>query len=121
MKRLIAAAAAAGILLTACGGPTKDAEYKDINELGKAYESAVGVSCSESTRDITKNGWDQTQCGPTGIVMMFTSDAKREEIKKKNPLKPGRSWVQAKNWLIAADQYDAEKAQKALGGELISS
>jgi len=121
LKRLLAAAAAACVLLTGCTGPTKDAEYKDINELGKAYSQAVGVDCKESRSDITKYGWDQATCGPTGIVMMFTSDAKREEIKKKNPLKPGRQWVQGKNWLIAADQYDAEKAQKALGGELLTS
>jgi len=123
LKKTLTLTVLAGVLLAGCSAPAKDADYKNINDLGKAYESAIGggVDCRESTTDIAKNGWDQTQCGPTGIVMMFTSDAKREEIKQKNPLESGRRWIQGKNWLIEADQYDAEKAQKALGGELLSS
>ncbi|MDQ0756126.1 hypothetical protein [Arthrobacter sp. B3I4] len=123
MKRhLVVVTVVAGMALAGCG-VTKDAEYKDISELGKAYEQAVGdgVKCSGTAPNIEKNGWTQDQCGPTGIVMMFTSDAKREEIKQKNPLKAGRRWVQGKNWLIAADQYQAEKAQSALGGQLLTS
>lgn len=108
-------------VLTGCGGPAKDAEYKDINDLGKAVEQSIGdgMKCSETKNKIEQYGWVQTPCGPTGIIMMFTSDAKREEIKKKNPLEPGRLWIQGKNWLVEGDQYQMEKAQKALGGELI--
>jgi hypothetical protein len=122
LKRLLTAAAIACIALAGCG-VSKDADYKDINELGKAYEQAVGdgVKCSGTQNKIEAAGWLQDQCGPTGIIMMFTSDAKREEIKQKNPLDSGRRWVQGKNWLIEADQYQAEKAQKALGGELITN
>ena len=123
MKKTILLATLAGVLLAGCSGPAKDAEYNNINDLGKAYEQAVGdgMKCSETQNKIDKYGWVQTTCGPTGIIMMFTSDAKREEIKQKNPLKSGRRWIQGKNWIVEADQYDAEKAQKSLGGQLLTS
>lgn len=65
-------------MLTACSGPAKDAEYKDINDLGTAYEQAVGdgMTCSETEKDIHDYDWVQTTCGPTGIIMLFTSDAR---------------------------------------------
>jgi hypothetical protein len=112
---------AAALLTSGCSGPAKDAEYKDINDLGSAYEQAVGdgMTCSETKNDIHDHDWVQTGCGPTGILMMFTSDAKREEIKRKNPLESGRLWIQGKNWLIEGDQYEIEKAHGKLGGELI--
>lgn len=118
---LLAVTAAAALLLTGCSGPSKDAEYSNINDLATAYRQAVGggMECRESTSDITKNGWDQTTCGPTATVMMFTSDAKREEIKKKNPLETERRWIQGKNWLIEGDQFEIEKAHGTLGGELL--
>jgi hypothetical protein len=121
MHKSFALLALPALLLTGCAGPAKDAEYKDINALGSAYEQAIGdgMECSETRNKIEDHGWVQTGCGPTGIIMMFTSDAKREEIKKKNPLESGRRWIQGENWLIEADQYQAEKAQKVLGGELI--
>lgn len=123
MKKAITLTVLSGVLLAGCSGPAKDAEYKNINDLGKAYEQAVGdgMKCSETKNKIDDYGWVQTTCGPTGIIMMFTSDAKREEIKQKNPLESGRRWIQGKNWLVEADQFQAEKAQKSLGGELLSS
>lgn len=107
--------------MSGCSGPSKDAEYKTINDLGAAYEQAIGngMECRESTSRITDNGWDQTTCGSTGIVMMFTSDAVRDEVKRKNPLESGERWIQGKNWLIEGDQYEIEKAHGKLGGELI--
>lgn len=123
MKKSFAFLAMSAVLLAGCAGPAKDAEYKDINDLGKAYEQAVGdgMDCSETKNKIEDYGWVQTTCGPTGIIMMFTSDAKREEIKKKNPLEAGRMWIQGKNWLVEGDQYQVEKAQKVLGGELLKA
>lgn len=120
--RAVALAAATIVLAAGCSAPSKDDSYSNINDLANAYKQAAGdgIECSESKTDITKNGWDQTTCGPTSIVMMFTSDAKREEIKTKNPLESGRRWIQGANWLIEGDQYEIEKAHKVLGGEIIS-
>lgn len=120
MKTTIATAAILlAVSLTACAGPAKDAQYKNVNDLGGAYEQATGVKCDETKNDIATYGWIQTQCGTTGIVMLFTSDAKRDEIKAKNPLKSGKRYVQGGNWLVSADQYEAEKAQKGLGGQML--
>jgi hypothetical protein len=121
MKSPLATVTIAALLMAGCGSPVKDAEYKNINDLGGAFEMAVGngMKCSETANSIDDYGWVQTQCGATGIVMMFTSDAKREEIKQKNPLEDGRRWMQGKNWLIEGDQYQVEKAHEVLGGELI--
>lgn len=120
-RSLVLPATVAALLMAGCSGPAKDAEYKDINDLGSAYERAIGngMECSETKNDIHDHDWVQTTCGPTGILMMFTSDAKREQIKKKNPLESGRLWIQGKNWLIEGDQYEIEKAHGVLGGELI--
>ncbi|HEX9088884.1 MAG TPA: hypothetical protein VF867_15305 [Arthrobacter sp.] len=120
MKTTIATAAILlTVSLTACAGPAKDAQYKDVNDLGRAYEQATGVKCDETKNDIAKYGWIQTGCGKTANVMLFTSDSKRDEIKGKNPLKPGMRYVQGGNWLLSADQYEAEKAQQGLGGQIL--
>lgn len=120
-KSLVPLGIVAVLLVAGCSAPAKDADYKDINDLGSAYEQAIGngMECSETKNDIHDHDWLQTTCGPTGILMMFTSDAKRAEIKKKNPLESGRRWIQGKNWLIEGDQYEIEKAHTVLGGELI--
>lgn len=121
MRKGLIAGVSLAMLLSGCGGPAKDAEYKNLNDLGAAYEQAVGdgMTCSETKNKIEDYGWVQTPCGATGVIMMFTSDAKREEIKKKNPLEAGRLWIQGKNWLVEGDQYQIEKAHAALGGELL--
>lgn len=108
-------------LVASCASPAKDAEYASINDLGAAYEQAVGngMKCSETKNSIDDYGWVQTGCGQTTILMMFTSDAKREEIKQKNPLDPGRRLLQSKNWLIEGAQFEIEKAQQVLGGQII--
>ena len=120
-KLLVTLVIAVALPASGCSGPIKDADYKDINALGAAYEQAIGdgMECSETRNDIHDHDWVQTTCGPTGILMMFTSDAKREEIKRKNPLEPGRLWLQGKTWLIEGDQYEIEKAHEVLGGELV--
>lgn len=41
--------------------------------------------------------------------------------QNEEPARVRRRWVQGKNWLIEADQFDAEKAHKALGGQLLTS
>ncbi|WDF32264.1 hypothetical protein PTW37_10295 [Arthrobacter agilis] len=110
--------------LTACGaGVEKNAEYQDVNQLGAAYESATGVACTETETDddLDEFGWVYNNCGAHGQVMLFASDAKRDEIKRKNPLDEGQRWVQGKNWIVKAAQYDAEKVHEALGGELLES
>ncbi|WP_306916485.1 hypothetical protein [Arthrobacter sp. V4I6] len=122
MKRILAPIAIiATLLLAGCSGPSKDADYKDVNDLATAYKQAVGggMDCFETKNDIHDHDWVQTTCGPTAIVMMFTSDAIREEVKKKNPLESGRRFIQGKNWLIEGDQYEIEKAHEVLGGELL--
>jgi hypothetical protein len=121
MKKSLVPIAAAALLLAGCAGPLKDAEYKNINDLGAAYEQAIGngMKCSPTKNSIDDYGWVQTTCGQTGIIMMFTSDAIREEIKRKNPLEEGRRLIQGKNWLIEGAQYEIEKAQQVLGGQII--
>lgn len=117
MKKLLLAAAVAVFALTGCGGG--DASYEDVNELGAAYGGAVGVECAETTNDIDDSGWVQTQCGDTGIVIMFTSEDKREEIIEKNPLDSGERHLQGDDWLIQDTQFRIEEAQSVLGGEVI--
>lgn len=121
MKLAFAPFVVAALLLTGCSGPTKDAEYKNINDLASAYETGLGdgMKCSRTENDIDDYNWLQTTCGQHTILMMFTSDAMRTEIKGKNPLDAGDRWVQGANWLIEAPQFEAERAQKALGGELL--
>lgn len=56
MKKTILLTAAAALLLTGCARPAKDAEYKNINDLGAAYESAVGngVECRGNDDKVEK-------------------------------------------------------------------
>lgn len=121
MKKSVLSLICGVLLLTGCGGPQKDAEYGSINEFAAAYEDGLGgdIECRESSLDIQKNNWVSTTCGPHTILMMFTSDDKREEILSKNPLREGNRRVQGPNWVIEAAQYEAEDAQKALGGTLL--
>ena len=116
-KRLLAAGAAAMLTLTACGGQAEG--YEDVNELAAAYGEVAGVECSETSNDVDDNGWVQTTCGDTGVVMMFTSDEKREEIMENNPLESGERYLQSDDWLIVDSQFRIEEAQAALGGEVI--
>ena len=119
MKKLLPVAALTLIALTGCGGGQADAEYEDVNELAAAYGDAVGVECSESSNDIDDNGWVQTTCGDTAVVMMFTSDDKREEIISNNPLDAGERYLQGGEWLIVDTQFNIEEAQSVLGGEVV--
>jgi hypothetical protein len=121
MKKSALSLLALALVLPACGGVEKDAVYEDVNQLGSAYEAATGVACAETGNDIDEFGWTYTNCGNHGQVMVFVSDAKRDEIKRKNPLSDGDRWVQGKNWVVKATQYDAEKVHEALGGELLDS
>lgn len=121
MKKQVLIATLA-LALTACGGGVeKDAEYDDVNELARAYGQATDLECHETANELSDYGWLQTNCGPNAIIMLFESDAKRDEIKQKNPLEDGARWIQGGNWLIESTQYEAEKAHEALGGELLSS
>ena len=121
MKRSIAVMSLGALLLTGCGGPEKDAEYETINELATAYEDGLGgdVECRETTLDIEDNNWVSTTCGKHTILMMFTSDDKREAILNKNPLRDGNLRIQGPNWVIEAPQYEAEDAQEVLGGTVL--
>lgn len=118
MRKLLPAALLV-LALTGCGGAQPDAEYADVNELAGAYGDAVGVECAETENEIDDNGWVQTTCGGSGIVMMFTSDDKREEIKGNNPLDSGELYLQGGEWLIVDTQFNIEEAQKSLGGEIV--
>lgn len=106
--------------LTACSSGASDQKFESINDFAKTYEKAASVECSESRLDMRTSNWTQTGCGPHTVVMIFTSDEKREEIKENNPLKSGQVWLQGGNWLVAAAQYEAEAANKSLKGELIA-
>lgn len=117
--KTLSVAAMTVLALTACGAPGKGAAYEDVNELAAAYGAAIGAECTETRGDINDYGWNQTNCGGASIIMTFTSYAKREEIKGKNPLEPGELWLQAANWLIQDTQYNIEEAQPVLGGEIV--
>lgn len=119
MKKLLPAVVLTALALTGCGGVEKDATYEHVNDLGAAYEDAVDVECAETENEMDDNGWLQTQCGASGIVMLFTSDDKREEIKENNPLDSGERWLQSANWLVQDTQFNIEEAQHALGGEIV--
>lgn len=119
MKKFLPTAVLAVLALTGCGGVEKDAAYEDVNELAAAYGDAVGEECKETELDPDEHGWVQTTCGATGIVMLFTSDDKREEIKEKNPLESGERHLESANWLIEDDQFKIEEAQQVLGGEIV--
>lgn len=119
MNKLLPAAALAVLALTGCGGVEKDTTYEDVNELAAAYGDVVGEECKETENEIDYNGWVQTTCGATGIVMMFTSDDKREEIQQKNPLEAGERLLVTDDWMIQDTQFNIEEAQAVLGGEIV--
>lgn len=120
MRNELLAVGALGSLLalTGCGGG--DAGYEDVNDLAAAYGDAVGAECTEASNDIADNGWVQTTCQPTGIVMMFTSDDRRVEVMENNPLESGERLLQADDWLIEDTQFNIEDAQAELGGEVVA-
>ncbi len=119
MKKHLAAITLLALLTTACSGVEKDASYDDVNSLARAYGEAVDVDCAETDNDVADHGWVFTNCGSNGIVMLFESDSKRDEIMQKNPLNDGGRWVQGPNWLIETTQYEAEQAQEKMGGKLL--
>lgn len=119
MKKLLAPLAIAALLITACGGVEKDATYDNINDLAAAYEKAVdGAECDRTEIDINDNDWVYVTCDESDFAELFNSDAKRAEIKQKNPLETGQQRLEGTNWMIIADQYKIETAQKTLGGEV---
>lgn len=122
-KSVLSAALLVLVLLSGCSGPEKDAKYESINDFAVAYENGLGdgMECQRTDRDIEDHEWIFTNCGQHTILMLFTSDDKREEILSKNPLESGERWVQGPNWVVQATQFEAEDAQKALGGKLVDS
>ena len=121
MKKPVLVAALGALLLAGCAAPEKDVEYESINDFAAAYEDALGGDTECSRRDssnLQDFGWEYVNCKPSGTIMMFTSDDKREEILTKNPLESGERWVDGPNWAFVAPQYEAEGAQAALGGTL---
>ncbi|MCC3278007.1 hypothetical protein LJ754_02385 [Arthrobacter sp. zg-Y40] len=121
MKKPVLVAALGVLLLAGCATPEKDVAYESINDFAAAYEDGMGdgTECDRTENEIDDYGWIQTTCGGETILMMFTSDDKREEIRRKNPLESGERWVDGPNWAINDSQYEAEKAQAVLGGEML--
>ncbi|CEA09903.1 hypothetical protein BN1051_03281 [Arthrobacter saudimassiliensis] len=119
MRKSVALAVAV-LALAGCGAPEKDAEYQSLNDFAAAYEDALSqdgvVECRRVDTDLSDAGWGQTQCGQRTVLMLFTSDEKRDEIFAKNPLEVGERWIQGPNWALVAPQYEAEAAREALGG-----
>lgn len=120
MKKLIAPLALAALILTGCGaGIEKDATYDHVNDLAAAYEKSVdGTECGRTELDINTSDWVYVNCDGSDFAELFNSDAAREEIKQKNPLKTGQQRLEGSNWVIVADQYKIEEAKKSMGGEV---
>lgn len=110
-----------GLLAGCSSAPPAEITYQSVNDLAKVYEKAANVDCRKTDTDMSENQWDQTQCGDHAVVMVFASDAKRQEILDKNPLETGEVYIQGGNWLISAYQFEAERANKKLGGKITSS
>lgn len=123
MKQLITALATTALLLTGCSAaPVKDATYKDVNQLAAAFEKAVdGVKCQRTDIDINTNDWVYVTCDDSDFAELFNSDAVRQEVIQKNPLKTGQERLEGSNWMIVAGQYKIQDAQKKLGGSITSS
>lgn len=119
MKKLLAPLAIATILLSGCGAPEKDATYDHVNDLAAAYEKSIdGAECGRTEIDINDNDWVYVNCDGNDFAELFNSDAIRDEVKQKNPLKSGQQRLEGSNWMIVADQFKIETAQKSMGGEI---
>lgn len=120
MKKSLIVLAVATLALAGCGAPEKDVKYETINDFAAAYEDGMdeGVECRRTEIDINKSDWVYTHCDESVTLMMFTSDAKMDEVLLKNPLDDGGRWVKGPNWVIRAPQYEAEAAHEVFGGTL---
>ena len=122
MKRHIAAAAAAGILLTGCGPSVeRDASYGTVESLGKAVSSVLNIECGKGAGNSATTGWDQDTCGDKATIGVFTNAATQKEVRAKNPTKPGSKIVEGPNWIVWAKNGAEGQVQEKLGGHIVEA
>jgi len=115
------------LLLTGCGpSDYTDHHFESIAELTEAAEEA-GLDCGDRLfpprseenleEELSLKGWAQDGYGRSCVVMLFNSDAKRDEVLATS-LKSGEAFLVSGNWGINGGQYAVEAVAEKMGGEL---
>jgi hypothetical protein len=115
------------LLLAGCGSTDyTDHQFGSISELSEAAEDA-GLDCGDRIFDprsdealeeeLASKGWAQDGYGRSCVVMLFDSDAKRDEVIATS-LEEGEAFLTGGNWGINGGQYPVEAVAEKMGGEL---
>lgn len=121
MKR--AAALALVLALAACSGAKTEGyanhRFTSTQEIADVV-AAAGWTCdghdrAKTAARLAQGGFDAAPCDD-GSIVIYASDAKRAELRAKNPARPGWKYVAGANWeaMGAVDKIDA--ANKVLKG-----
>ena len=104
-------------MLAGCGS----ADYSEhhFDTMAELYEAAAdgGLDCGKDLlspveedkieESLAKYDWAQDGYGSSCVLMLYQSDAKRDEIVKKN-LEPGELILVGGNWGVSGGQYAIE-------------
>lgn len=122
MRRLIAPAVAAALLLAGCGqSDYSEHTFKSVEDLIDAtgWDCSLADDETATSESLDKFGFASSPCS-NGYATIWESDAKRTEIQNngKNDLKPGWCRVEGGNWTVGGAQFVAEEAHENLGGSI---
>lgn len=130
MNSRMGAACLGLLLITGCsaGSIEKDAHYDDVMELRDAYVASDAIEdpdCKdEPTQGVmAEQGWQATTCGMNTVLLITDSDAVLTGMNERDAkfLKPRQRILTGPNWSIRGPQFDIERLQDSLGGEIIQS
>lgn len=128
MNSRMGAACLGLLLITGCssGSIEKDARYDDVMDLRDAYVASEAIenpSCKdEPTQDaMAEQGWQAITCGSNTVMLITDSAAVLHEMNERDTkyLEPRQRILTGPNWSIRGPQFDIERLQEALGGEII--
>lgn len=128
MNSRMGAACLSLLLMAGCssGSTEKDAHYDGVMELRDAYVASGAIDepdCKdEPTQDaMAEQGWQATTCGMNTVLLITDSSAVLTDMNERDAkyLEPRQRILTGPNWSIRGPQFDIERLQESLGGEII--
>ena len=130
---------AAGVFLTACGGPPEPlsasevsvsqisdaAQEREIDELIRAWESLTGENCEASLTTAEEYGAQRVSCGSSGVLSTYDSaSAIKQNLDIMDELNQELNfegeWLAGPNWTVNEDMELLEELQDRLDGVIVT-
>ncbi|MDQ0030160.1 hypothetical protein [Arthrobacter bambusae] len=108
-------------MVTACGGPQKDATYENATKLREAV-TASGVECpGDAVKHDDNYGEDYIKCSETLSLAVYGKDSEADLSKTVHDLSKD-TYLMGTRWIIqSADSSTLTKLKEKLGGTLTIS